>query len=317
MNILRQPTFPLVASYTGLTASTGYIVEIYDDHTELIVSETVTSTAAGVINYTIPNYFEKYDGTYSLYIYTIVDAIAGETVVIDNLYIYRPYVNPITIAPELCDVEEYSTLERTARQIIDTITGGFYYESKSLEMIGMGADVLSLPKRSNKINAVYENNVKVYDRIDPIVGQYVYLTTTDSTALTISISGEYNRSESKSVSLPTAVSDSFTFYEDTIRTRKTFPVNAGNPIFPKGWDYIVSGEWGWPVVPQDIKDATTMLIDDIKCGRLSYINKYVKEYETDQFKVKYSDLTSAGSGNLTVDKILERYSIPVYRFGVI
>ena len=88
-------------------------------------------------------------------------------------------------------------------------------------------------------------------------------------------------------------------------------------MFPKDWDYVVYGEFGWPVVPQDIKDATRMLIEDLRCGKLTYINKYIAEYETDQFKVKYSDMSLKGSGNLLVDKILQNYSIPIYRLGVL
>jgi hypothetical protein len=318
MNILRQPPFPLEVSYSDLEVSTDYILEIYDDHTNLIISEVVPSNASGEIDYELPSGFEKFDEKYSLYVYTMdLDDLPDQAVVIDNLYIYRPYINPLTLTDDVCTEEEYIDLERTARQIIDTLVGGFYYYNSEVEASGLGADFLPLPKRSNRINQVYQNNVKVYDRIDPIVGQYTYILTPDKTALTISISGEYNRSESKSVSLPTVVSDSFTFYEDTIRTRKTFPVNAGNPIFPKDWDYVVYGEFGWPVVPQDIKDATRMLIEDLRCGKLTYINKYIAEYETDQFKVKYSDMSLKGSGNLLVDKILQNYSIPIYRLGVL
>ena len=318
MDILRQTPFPLTASYSGLLADTDYLVEIYDDHTSLIVSETITSSSSGVINYTIPNYFEKYDGTYSLYIYTMdIDGVADETVVIDNLYIYRPYVDPRTLSDDECDVEEYTVLERTARHIIDTIVGGFYYESKSEEASGLGADVLPLRKRANKINAVYENNVKIYDRIDPIEGQYVYVITPDSTALTIEVAGEYNRAQYKTVRLPIGASDSFMLYGDNYDQVLSLTEINGAPLFPKDWDYIVSGEWGWPVVPQDIKDATKLLIDDIKCGRLSYISKYITEYQTDQFKIKYSDMSLTGSGNLIVDRILERYFTPIYRLGVI
>jgi hypothetical protein len=318
MDILRQPPFPITLSYADLPDNTELLIEIYNDHAELIVSDTVISTVYGELNYTVPKYFEKYDGTYSLYIYTTdADGVAEETVLIDNVYIYRPYVNPASLSPDELDIEENSLLERTARQIIDTITGGFYYESKSEEVSGLGADVLPLRKRANKVNAVYENNIKVYDRIEPIDGQYEYVLTPDSTALTISVVGEYNRSESKAVRLPVAASDSFMLYGDNYDQVLSLTEINGVPLFPKAWDYIVSGEWGWPVVPQDIKDATRILMDDIKSGRLSYINKYITEYQTDQFRIKYSDMALTGSGNLIVDRILERYAAPIYRLGVI
>jgi hypothetical protein len=318
MNILRQTPFPLEVSYSDLTPNTDYALEIYDDHTELQLSVTVTSDGSGVISYELPTVFEKYDETYSLYIYNLdVNDEPEETVVIDNLYIYRPYVNPLTLADLDCDEEEYTNLERTARQIIDTLVGGFYYTRGEIEASGLGADYLPLSKRANKINAVYENNVKVYDRIDPIDGQYTYVLSPDKTAMTIQVNGEYNRLQSKQVRLPLAASDSFMFYGDDYDAVQALTEIKGAAMFPKDWDYIVYGEWGWPVVPQDIKDATRMLINDMKCGKLSYVQKYVTEYETDQFRVKYSDLSLKGTGNLLVDKILENYSVPIYRLGVL
>jgi len=320
MNILRQPPFPLEVSYDGLEISTDYILEIYDDHNFLVESVIVTSDNQGVLTYELPSSFQNYDETYSLSVYTIdLNDEPDETVIMDSLYIYRPYVNPLSIADIDCDEEEYILLERTARQIIDTIVGGFYYYRSEVETVGLGADYLPLSKRANKINQVYENNVKVYDRLNPIDGQHTYILSPDKTALTIEVSDtqEYNRMESRPVRLPIAASDSIMLYGDDYDAVLALTEIKGSAMFPKDWGYTVYGEWGWAVVPQDIKDATRMLINDLKCGKLSYIQKYVTEYETDQFKVKYSDLSLRGTGNLLVDKILENYSIPIYRLGVI
>lgn len=318
MDILRQTPFPLEISYDGLDPSTDYIVEIYDDHTNTIISEVVETNAYGVITYELPTNFEKYDDTYSLYIYTInLDDEPDETVVIDSLYIYRPYINPLSLAETPGEEEEYILLERTARHIIDTLVGGFYYSSGEIETVGLGADFLPLSKRANRINIVYENNVKVYDRLDPIDGQYTYSITPDKSAMTISASGEYNRLQSKQVRLPLAASDSFMFYGDDYDAVQALTEIKGAAMFPKDWDYTIYGEWGWAVVPQDIKNATKLLINDLKCNNLSYVNKYITEYQTDQFRVKYGELATSGTGNLIVDKILQGYSIPLYKLGVI
>ena len=117
--------------------------------------------------------------------------------------------------------------------------------------------------------------------------------------------------------MPIAASDSFMLYGDDYDAVQALTEVKGAAMFPRDWDYTVYGEWGWPVVPQDIRDATKMLMDDMKCGKLTHIQKYVTEYQTDQFKIKYSDLSLRGTGNLLVDKILENYSIPIYRLGVL
>lgn len=320
MNILRQPPFPLAVSYEGLEPNTTYALEIYSDHADLLLSVPIETDELGTLNYELPSNFEKYDETYSLYVYTLdINDEPDETVVVDNLYIYRPYINPLTMADLECDEEQYIELERTARQIIDTLVGGFYYTNSEVETVGLGADFLPLTKRANRINQVYENNVKVYDRINPISGQYTYVLTPDKTALTVQLSDteNYNRMQSKPVHLPVAASDSFMLYNDDYDAVLALTEIKGSAMFPKDWDYTVYGEYGWPVVPQDIKDATRMLINDLKCGKLSHLQRYIKEYETDQFTIKYSDLSLRGTGNLLVDKILESYSISIYRLGVL
>ena len=110
MNLLRQTPFPLQVSYSGLDASTDYLLEIYDNHTFLEISEVVTSNISGEVIYELPSSFEKYDETYSLHIYSLdIDDQPDQTVVMDNLYIYRPYLNPLSLADIDCDQEEYIT----------------------------------------------------------------------------------------------------------------------------------------------------------------------------------------------------------------
>lgn len=320
MNLLRQPPFPLEIFYEELDSNTDYLLEIYDDHTFLQISETVTSNINGEITYELPSHFEKYDETYSVQIYSLdAEDEPDQTVVMDNLYIYRPYLNPLTLEENLDEVDQqvYVDLERSARQIIDTLVGGFYYTQGEIETSGLGADYLPLSKRANRINQVYENNVKIYDRLNPIAGQHTYVLSPDKTALTVYVEGSYNRQQSKQVRLPIGASDSFMLYGDDYDQILSLTEIKGPSLFPKNWSYTVYGDFGWSVVPQDIKDATMILLNDIKDGRLDYIIKYISEYQTDQFKLKYSDLSLKGSGNLLVDKILQNYSIPIYRLGVI
>jgi hypothetical protein len=76
-------------------------------------------------------------------------------------------------------------------------------------------------------------------------------------------------------------------------------------------------ETGYKVVPYDIQDATLMLIDDIKCGKLDYYKRYIKNYSTDQFKIEYDKRLIDGTGNILVDKILEKYKENIIRPGVL
>ena len=85
----------------------------------------------------------------------------------------------------------------------------------------------------------------------------------------------------------------------------------------EGADYIILAETGYRVVPYDIQDATLMLIEDIKCGKMDYYKRYVKSFSTDQFKIEYDKGLTAGTGNILVDKILDKYKETITRPGVL
>jgi len=82
-------------------------------------------------------------------------------------------------------------------------------------------------------------------------------------------------------------------------------------------DYIFLLETGYKVVPYDIQDATRMLIEDIRCGKLDYYKRYVTSYNTDQFKIQFDKKILDGTGNILVDKILSKYTKSIVKLGVL
>lgn len=319
MIILRQPPFPIEVSYSGLDPDTNYLMEIYDDKSALIESIDVISSGTGVVEESLPVFFSRFDDTYSLYIYSLLAGEPDLPVVIDTLTIQRPYVDPNSLTDDPTLLEEYTKNERIARAIIDSYIGfGFYYKNSTIETTGLGADYLPMPDRINRINYVYRNNIKVYDRFAPEgTDQDTYVITPDYTAITIYKAEEYDRSQYKPVTLPLASSDSYNLYNDNDDPVAALTRVRNMEMFPKDFDYVVTGEFGWPVVPQDIQYAAKMLVDDLQCNRINYISKYITEYRTDQFTIKYDQMALKGTGNLVVDKILDNYRMNFYRVGVL
>jgi hypothetical protein len=116
----------------------------------------------------------------------------------------------------------------------------------------------------------------------------------NKTAIIQEVTGAYNRADQAPLMIPTAQSDWLG------------PIGWGN-TFSKSSDYTFIVEAGYKVVPVDIKEATLMLMEDIKCGKLDYFKRYASAYNTDQFRIQFDKTLFAGTGNLIVDKILERY----------
>jgi hypothetical protein len=324
MVILRLPPYPLSVTYTVPDDNADYILVIEDVAEQTEVEEFITSNANSQITYSLTGDFVKYDKSYALSIYEDVFGERGDAVVQDNLEIMRPYVNPATLATSgtATDIAAYTEYESLARSIIDSITGGFYYDRTYLEVVGQGTDYVPLWKRTHKILKAYENAELVYDLSDTINGpalkSYNYLITKDKTAITkdpIEATDSLNRAERRYSKIPVAPSDSISIFdtEDSGNVQTIVPSAA----FPEGIDCIFLLETGYKVVPIDIADATKMLIEDIKCGKLDYYKRYVKNYSTDQFKIEYDKRMIEGTGNILVDKILNKYVETIIRPGVL
>jgi hypothetical protein len=328
MQILRLPPYPLSVTYTVPDANADYIIVIENVAELTEIEETIESNASKKITYSLDDDFVKYDKSYALTIYedggsSGTNIVRGDVVVQDNLEIMRPYVDPtpLAVSGTASDIALYTGYENLARAIIDAAVGGFYYDRTYLEVVGQGNDYLPLWKKTHKILKVYENAQLVYD-IDnadgPELLDYTFLITKDKTAITkdpMEVVDSINRAERRYARIPLGYSDSISMFdtEDSGNTQTVVPGVA----FPEGADYIMLLETGYKVVPYDIQDATLMLIDDIKCGKLDYYKRYVKNYSTDQFKIEYDKRLIDGTGNILVDKILEKYKENIIRPGVL
>ena len=328
MQILRLPPYPLSVTYTVPAANTEYVLVIEDVAEQTEIEQQLTSNAASKVTYSLTGDFVKYDKSYALTIYEDAGASGpdierGDVVVQDNLEIMRPYVDPTSLATSgtATDITLYTGYENLARAIIDAAVGGFYYDRTYLEVVGQGNDYLPLWKKTHKILKVYENAQLVYD-IDnadgPELLDYTFVITKDKTAITkdpLEATDSINRAERRYSRIPLGYSDSISMFdtEDSGHTQTVVPGVA----FPEGADYIMLLETGYKVVPYDIQDATLMLIDDIKCGKMDYYKRYIKNYSTDQFKIEYDKRMIEGTGNILVDKILEKYKENIIRPGVL
>jgi hypothetical protein len=315
MEILRKPPYPLSVSYTVPEPSTEYIL-VVEDLLEQVESEIILqSNQNSVITYELTGEYTQYDKSYPVTVYESVtvsgvENTRGDIVVEDNLDITRPYVDPATLGKTPTEVAEYTEHEKLARAIIDSVTDGFYYKRSYLEVVGQGTDYVPLWDKTHKILTVHENATLVYDSSEEpkAIGEFNYLITKDKTAITkdpIELTDALNRAERKPARIPLAYSDSISMF-DTEDSGNVQTISSG-VAFPEGTDYIFLLEVGHKVVPYDIQDAAKMLINDIKCGKLDYYKRYVKMYSTEQFKIEYDKRLLDGTGNILVDKILDKY----------
>jgi hypothetical protein len=292
MDILRVPSRATNVVINVSDPSTEYEYTILDDVDHSIIEGTVTSDSNSKVTITLPS---EYDNSYTV-------TVDGEE---HFLNVTRPYVDPTTKGTTASEIAEYSKNEEIARAIIDSIVDdGFYYRKRYIETVGLGSDYIPVWKRAQKVLRLYENNVLMYDALNPEDYAIVYTLTSDKSAIIQAYSDRINRAEGAQLIFPEAASDLL----------DTQYIYRG---FPRTFDYRILITHGYKTVPSEIARATELLVDDIACGKMEYYQRYITEYRTDQYQVKMNQAALSGTGNIIVDKILSNYARPFKTPGVL
>jgi hypothetical protein len=290
MEILNYHNGVLSASVSGLTASTNYLIELNDLITGEEYSASASSLPSGTVVFALPEYFTPYTAKLAA---SVKELQSEDLVKMFNIDIVRPYADISSMASILkISTAKATEYERLARYIIDAYTGGFDYLRKKKEFTGTASDELLIDEvLTGKIYSILENNEPFFER-DPDVfdknQEYVYKKQLSAIV--------YNKSEGNNRAEYTVVwRDRYLDIE-----------------FADGFEYLVDAEFGWKVIPQDIQEATELLVQDIVEDNLKYINKYIESFDNDDFKITFSKgYAKDSTGNRIVDRILERYQKPI------
>lgn len=292
MEILRVPPYSTDAIISVASPATVYDYTLTDMVDNSFSSGQALSSNSSKVSIELPS---KYDGTYLI-------TIDGEEHFFE---VVRPYVDPNTKGTTASEIAEYYKHEELARAIIDSIIDdGFYYRKKVLQITGLGADYLPLWDKAQKLLKLSENGLEVFNSESETAQEITYGLSEDNTAITIFYSGEINKAEGAPNVLPATRSD-------------LLDLVYGYRGFPKGYDYVAVVETGYRTIPSDIVRATELLVEDISCGKLEYYKRYIADYNTDQFKIKFDSGVFEGTGNLIVDKILSKYRNDINLIGVL
>lgn len=294
MELLRVPPFPLTLEYTGLPNNQDVVATFATSRNTFIEDIEATTNGSGVVEFSLTERYSRYDGEYAVIVYEGTADNKGDALVMDTVRVVRPYVDSDAIAP-VGREEEYAKFERLARTMIDNLVGGFYYKNAVFDLQGVGTDKLVVGNRINKLLKLIENNVLLYD-VSSETNAAEYTLTADHTAIILYRNQEEDNLLNGRQLLPPLVgSDSYDWPQYRQAT------------FPNGYDYTITVEVGWPLVPQDIKEATTLIIEDMACGAPNYWSKYIRKYETKDYSLDFHPSMFDGTGNLIVDQILQRY----------
>ena len=287
MEILNQRQYKKVTSLTAtftISPSGTYILDYEDLYTGESFSASA-STISGAVSFTLAPKYLDYTGSLAA---SVKDS-SGNTVIMTNIEIVRPYCNLDSVAAAL-SITDGSEIgyERLARYIIDSQTQGFSFVRKEKDIMGMGMDYLPIDEKIYKIYKVYKNEELIYNSsLSASVNLVTYAITKDGSSIT----NVENESDA----------------ENKVNYKPVWHERYLDPAFADGSEYRVDADYGWKVVPQDIQEACEMLIQDIKSDNLKYINRYIESFDNEDFKIKFAKNPTTNTGNMFVDKILEKY----------
>jgi hypothetical protein len=139
------------------------------------------------------------------------------------------------------------------------------------------------------------------------IWEYEYKTLLDNSAIArIEANGSYNRHESTPLRLPAASGD-----------LGVYSGGGSYVAFPEGSDFTFILDAGYKTIPPDVERAATILIEELKCGNNDYYKRFVTQYSTDQFDIKFAPQFLEGTGNMLVDKILNNYKGNVFKPAIL
>jgi hypothetical protein len=290
MEVLRiNGSIPTV-SFSDLVPSGAYTIEYSDLLTDEVFSATASANGSGDITFVLNSKYISYDGNLEATVYDTYD----DEVIVTNIDVVRPYCDIYSLATELNKtVAQVREMERIARYIIDSETfGGFKFVRKEKEVVGLGSDYLVIDEKIHKLYRLYENLELAYDSSSQTNDQ------------------EFEISKDKTSIVLTQTETNRVNYNRVWRDRYL------DVDFADGFEYLVDADFGWKVIPQDIKEATELLISDISTDNMKYLNKYIESFDNDDFKIKFAKNFNASTGNLVVDRILTKYKNNI-RIGVL
>jgi hypothetical protein len=290
MEILRSFNTTNITATFSVSSSGNYTLEYEDLITGEVFSASATSSY-GSVTFALDEKYLSYTGS----LVASVKNSNNDVVVLTNIDVVRPYCNPdsVAISLQITDGSEID-YERIARYIIDSQTQGFPFIRKEKEIVGNGMDYLPVDEKIYKIYKVYKNGVLEYDS-SLEKNEYLYQISKDGTSI---------------------VSTNSETPENKMNYSLVWKDRWLDADFVQGAEYIIDGDFGWKVIPQDIQEASELLIQDLHGDNLKYVNRYIESFDNEDFKIKFAKGVSSSTGNVIVDKILEKYRNRI-RLGVL
>jgi hypothetical protein len=250
-------------------------------------------------------------------------SVGGEPVVRTDYFVV---VTPILSVTEVKDIypdatdKEARAVEASVRHIIEAYTGQkFGYATKTLTVEGHGETALRLPERLVELTGISTLTSVLNPSAGIIVSDGWYLKKSwANVTSTIENDSEY-WGDAADATIDDGIysdpdGDGVGPFVGPLGFRPGGVINApgtsgGATPWSNDYPFKITGKWGYKTVPQNVKEAARLLVNDYACMEIAYRDRYLKRFEAADWKMEFYAQAHAGTGNARADQLLSEYVI--------
>ena len=197
--------------------------------------------------------------------------------------------------PNYKTYHEIIMAEKYARRIIDSYCGQSFTLYDDVQVAwGAGTDILALPFKLAELHELYADDYLLVDNINNI-NNWGYTPVISESGFGIRVNMQ-------------SMMDN-TVYIANGQVPPTINDISYRGVFKNGVRYRVQGRFGWDEVPENVEEAATLLVADYFSKDSKWRNKYINRISAFDWNFEYFDDVFRGTGNLTVDQLLQPYVI--------
>lgn len=212
------------------------------------------------------------------------------------------------IWPQATDAEALQ-VERIVRYVINSYTGQtFGHRTKSQTVEGHGEFMLKLPQRLITLTGLATLTQVIDPNCAIIVsdGWYIkknwgsVLSTNTNPSLYWSGFWAINNAEPNEPGYEQAS------HGEVIEAPSTLPKPTE---WKDDYPFTINGDWGYLSVPEAVKQAAALLVNDYACGEVGYRDKYLKAIKAADWDIDFSSRSWEATGNVRADQLLSDFVI--------
>jgi hypothetical protein len=236
---------------------------------------------------------------------------SGPFVEIQDYSLVTPYLSKAQIKkiwPEATD-EDVVDIETMVRRVINAHTGqSFGHSVKAVTVEGHGELMLKLPQRLIALNGLSTLTQVIDPNCAIIVSDGWYLkknwgsvlSTMTNPSLYWSGFWAINNAEPNEPGYEQAS------HGEVIEAPSTLPKPTE---WKDDYPFTIAGEWGYKSVPEDVKAAAALLVNEYACGEVGYRDKYLKAMKAADWDIDFSSRSWEATGNVRADQLLSDFVI--------